>query len=128
MRKTLIVLFAAVLLASGAFVLLREPSKPVKFTTTDGTVVEVLKVTSGPKHRFRYGNRWQDIVSQFLPGTLRAKLKPHILEYTSTSAHSLVVWLRSEASPQLGRPLPPDRSGILVKPKPENCRRGPVRR
>ena len=74
MRKSVIIFSALVMLSTGALLVLRGAPKPVAFTGSDGSRFEVLKVTTGVRHRFRYGNRWQDLVGQYLPGSLRSKV------------------------------------------------------
>src|SRR5262245_51267107 len=62
----------------------------------NGSVVKLARVTFGKEHRYRYDNRWQDVVGSILPRKWRAGLSPRVASFTGSATNSLAVWLRHE--------------------------------
>ena len=82
MRPWIPAIVIPVLLCAVIF-LIRPAPQLGSFTMSDGTVVEVARITTAPLHRCRYDNRWQDYLGYVLPRKLALKLKPHILEHAA---------------------------------------------
>ena len=95
MRKLRIigwVLLAVVVVGSIVWFARPKPAPaPIVITLPDGTKITLAKVTTGPKHRYRYGFGWQEIVYPCLPRFLKAKLRPRQIEFTTTP-DKLMFW------------------------------------
>ena len=77
----------------------------------DDSEFSLARVTFGKQHRFRYRNRWQDVLNSALPQGVRARFPPAIATITSPNTNEMVVWLWHRGVPGTGTPA---RYGLAV--------------
>ena len=87
-RRTLFLLALGIALLVGVFValLMRDGSDASRTQIApDGTVVRLLKVSSGTKHTYFYGNLFQQLAGRLLPASLARKYKIPGYKFSTTN-------------------------------------------
>jgi hypothetical protein len=93
-------LFLAVSAACLALLVVLLPARrPVVWTLSDGSTLQVVKVTWGTNHFCRCSNRLPDWLYPFLPATLRSNFNFQVATVSTPPPDRPVVWMRRTGAP-----------------------------
>ncbi len=94
-RIWVIIILILLLIAAigGGVWYLKRPRSVQTWRLPDGSEVSLAAVTYGQKHRVRYDDRWQDVLSPLLPDKVQSRFGSRVAMHTSSAPNAVVVWI-----------------------------------